>query len=372
MSCTLHGLFLCASIRMCQKKQEGGGSLQVLPETMEPAARVLQRAWRARSSHLLAVTRRALRELAECCVCRDECVQTVRCPNGHARCLGCFESSVNNFRCPVCRCACTSSAPDRTFELVVCVARLPYECGTCGQHIPASACEAHRAWCPAHQFRCVAGSCPELCVAEDMAAHVARAHGVPTLSVQRGGVYHAVVALHRGSASPDTPALVCVGSTVVVFNLYAHLMPRPGGPLFGHRRSIAASLYVRACYSSPLAPALHLTVRQLRLADCLTPNSWTDEHRCGMITPLLASHVGTEPVHVPVLTAACACVAPLPTEGGGVCHAIVADALPDPTVARMLRGRGIRDTGDDESESFYLLHVLLREDANVRVGDVCP
>ena len=242
------------------------------------AIQILQRAWRARASRRLAQAARALRELATCAICQDECVHLVRCSNAHGCCLGCALSAEDN-RCPLCR-ESRPLVPDATVASTLRALGTRLRCATCGIHSDVDACEEHRAWCPDHCFLCPVTGCAQCVPASEMASHVQHHAEVSVLHLHEGA-YHLILGVR---AHGTEGLIVTLDDTVVVVELAA-------------RRTLAIEqeqvmvVALRAYYPHARAPALHTTVQQVLPSLC-DGTDWVEEHRLGVMAPMLASHEG--------------------------------------------------------------------------------
>ena len=360
------------------------------------ATAAIQRAWRARCSRAHARLAATLRQLAVCAVCHDECVQVIRCRNGHACCEGCELSSADT-RCPMCRVP-RAYARDVTLERVLRAADPALRCTACGAAVRPRECERHRAWCPAHRFVCPAPGCTATVGARDMAAHVARhvaAGEAHALRRRADGTYGLVVGVTRAAGETfvlaldgargrggergdergdgdDRGAVVVV--TVVPQRTRVNLLPahQHDWPL------LHVQLY--AFYPGPTAPAIVATVRQLRAADCDAPGGFLEEHRSGAVAPMLASRenvllgVGGPLIAARSILHHDAAAAPASDR-----PLVRPDAAPSPELGRAVRAHGVRDPPLDRTSlpadpgaQCAILQIGLRLDAAVAVEAAYP
>jgi hypothetical protein len=285
-----------------------------------------------------------VRELTRCAVCHDECLHLVRCSNGHGCCVGC-ELSIADNRCPLCR-------EQRAFVVDGVLPSLFKEwpalrlrCQTCGDvHVPAGQCETHRAWCPEHTFACPVPGCTHLVRARDMKAHV-MLHGVPVL-LPRDGCYEFFLGLTRVNGEA-ADVVVRVGEECVLVLTSTSV----------NRRSLVQSvsdllhpvlhLSLKAYYRDAAARPVRAVVRQLRVADCVEEDAWVEEHRCGVVPPVIASRETTPASHSrvgPSLTARTQLVAePTDPDPSSSPLFFLPNTGPSTEVAQHVRRRGIRD-----------------------------
>lgn len=335
------------------------------------AAQTLQRRWRMHLAQRCCVALRKMREMSVCVVCNDECVGVVRCPNGHACCLGC-EMSTHDSRCPICRVG-RPMVQDASFEALARSAGVRMHCAACDVFFPVDRCEHHRAWCPSHRFVCPHPECTACVTASDMAAHVARHEGVHSLTRRTCGRHHVILGMPRHGG--DT-VIVCVGPTVVVVT---NASRRFYTPTQLTTDSVSMTLQVHAYYPSSHSPPVYATLRQLRVVDCSDVNSWVEEHRYGLVPPMMASR---ENVVVsqsgPILTPRCVMMDPLVNSVGLFA---LPDVLPGKDLSSTIRARGVRDIPIpwqrnaspvqwDVSTPIALVHLMLREDTSQSIGDV--
>lgn len=306
----------------------------------------LQHAFRTRRSRRLAHLEAHLRDMARCVVCADECVRMVRCANGHGVCVGCqLNSVVLDQRCPVCREHRSATAVDASFESLARAARVAFRCQTCQASVLAGECEDHRAWCTHHHFTCPHPTCAHSCLAADMGAHWRQIHARHTHSVPGDGEYH-VVAAFPPSTHEDLTAFVLGDDreTTVIVSLTQQVRRVPVS-ISSYAADVLVQLHLRAIYPSRDAPAVVCTMRQLRVPDCGgVPNAWVEEHRHGLVVPVVASREGLRETFYdgPVIKPRSTLLA-----DDDVMKPLVCVGAPptDPTVATRVRRYGLRDVG---------------------------
>lgn len=331
---------------------------------------VLQRLWRVRASARHARAAAQLRAMAECVVCGDECAQLVRCAHGHACCVGCTLAA-SDTRCPLCREPRPATVDTSLAQaLAACGTRL--RCRACGVASDVADCEAHRAWCPAHRFVCPWSTCTHTVCAAEMAAHVRHHDRVHQLTRTREGCYHLVTALAR----PGDAVVTCAGDTTVVLTtarrMPHHLHVQEASPPMLH-------LHVRAYYASARAPALRATLRQLRVDGCDTRDAWSEEHRLGVVPPMIASRESV------VLAGQTPALTPRALLAENFDHAQLVLPDVDPgaeasaCIGPQVRAAGLRDVPaltkplaspllDGHAAPAVLLHVALCEDVRTPIG----
>jgi hypothetical protein len=250
------------------------------------AASIVQRAWRAHAARRFARVARQMRELSTCVICQDECVQLVRCDHGHGCCVGCALSS-DDVRCPMCREA-RRVTTDATVVATLRALATRMRCAACGAHSTVDECETHRAWCPAHCFRCPVPSCTQCVAAALMGEHVK--HHTDVVRLTRGAgervrTYHLVIATTTVPPMNEIVVLHLDNDIVVVVEICT-------------RRTLSIEqeclivLALRAYYPSARAPALGATVRQILPSRCGDAEAWAEEYRLGTVVPMLASREG--------------------------------------------------------------------------------
>jgi len=244
----------------------------------ERAACTVQRYWRRYICNRHAATSNYLVALSTCAVCQDECVDLVRCANGHGCCIGC-EINLSDTRCPLCR-DIRLPQRDTLFPSLLRVADVRFRCGTCRKVLTVAECEPHRAWCDAHRFQCPFPACTACVCAAEMVSHMQQKHNVTTLRMLADGTYHLIVGMLPGSEA----TVYCVDDVTVVVETSA----------VGRRQTLYESqlpeldLHIRAYYASPNTACLKATVRQLLPSQLDTYGEWLEEHRCGVVPPVLA------------------------------------------------------------------------------------
>ena len=312
------------------------------------SARLIQRAWRAACTRRLVATRRTLRDLSTCVVCCDECTRLVRCANGHACCAGCTMSTEDN-RCPVCR-EPRPLVHDAAFQSTLVAANARLACLACNVTIAPAMVEQHRAWCPSHRYVCPHHACTHCVPAAEMARHMFDHDDVLQLHAREDGAHHLVLALQSVES-----VIALVGATVVVVT---------SAPLRRYPDVGLMHVTVRAYYPGPMAPAVHCVVRQVRASD----TQWVEEHRLGVIPPMLASREAAVVGAGAVVTPRNTCV--LAHDSG-----YVAEGPPN---AKKVRQAGLRDLPLsmtpllrlDVTNAVALTHVLFREDAETCIADM--
>ena len=305
------------------------------------AARRLQRAWRAANSRALCRSRRALRELAVCCVCHDECVRLVRCRNGHARCVGCALSG-DDLRCPVCR-EVRPPAVDASLPTALRECRVSLTCGTCRKRVSVAECEHHRAWCPAYRFICPWVNCMQCLTTADLAAHVLTHEYVPRLRRPLA----VTVALE---ASDSLTCVVGARATVVTIS---------SRPIFEGGAGLV-QIKLRGYYASDADPPLVATVQQLH---CVTLDV-VEEHRIGIVSPVLASREASDVGTGCVLEHKSAAIAP----GPPICVPDVPALLTRSQRARLLPIPALPLHHVVVPTPAALLHVSFVESTRQRIG----
>lgn len=337
--------------------------------TPDAAARLVQRRWFRRQSkrHTAALT--FLRQMSECAICGDECVDMVRCANGHGCCTGC-DASKDGRTCPLCR-EPQIQVIDGLVPMVMRNCALRLRCVQCGVCVPSEERERHRAWCPAYTFACPIAGCTHACRASTMARHVHMHRGEHVHTVERDGRITLVVSRFV----EDVVLLLSDGErgnhkeTAVVLS-------------FG-RRSVGAAdmllgqmtLCMRAYYTDCDAPAWHASVRQMRVQDCLA-GTWMEEHRVGIVPPAIAARETLVlSNYAPIISPRCI----LCHESGGgsvrVCN-VVSNGR---DVAKSLRQIGVRDVPlvtkpymqpDLAGIPVAILQFHFVRDTSVAIGDV--
>jgi hypothetical protein len=314
------------------------------------AAFRVQRAWRKACTRRLVATRAALREMTTCVVCRDECVQLVRCANNHGCCVGCALAA-SDARCPLCRETRVNAAADPATPAVLAACRARLHCAACELYLDVDAVERHRAWCPRHRFVCPWSSCTQCVPAAELATHVL-AHGVPQLAADADNVYQIHLVLR-----PSSALVFVAAGAVVVLTLEASSFRRAGAPACAH-------VGLRAFYSSPSAPALTARLRQLRIVD----GEWIEDHRLGPVMPMLATREAIVHGAVVAVTPRAAC---LHDES---CDNLVFAGPPTPRTLALVRRAGVADTSASAAAlgppPHALLHLLLTPDASCQASDV--
>ena len=334
------------------------------------AARNVQRAWREHRARVLTRLIGSLRERCRCVVCGDECVRLVRCSNGHASCVGC-SLAASDARCPLCRVARDRTRVDFVTPAVLaeCGARL--RCSSCGRSTTVQECERHRAWCPAHRYVCPFDACTHTCPADEMAHHVTAAHGVPSLSPRQDGCHHIVT---TSTMRPFPPRLIVVGDTVVSIaqSWQAHSLRRGFAPTTAE----TVHVMLRGHYASCDAPVVRVTVRQLRAVDA----QWSEEHRCGVVAPVVAplEHLPPSAFGTPTVVVTPRCVLTRDDDEADV-PLVLPDAAPtDRSLRERLMRSGVRDpplsldplAHVDASLPVVVLHFTFWTDMTHSVGDV--
>lgn len=327
---------------------------------------LIQKAWRHAESSRMTRMKQRVRDMCECVVCRDECVQVIRCSNGHTSCVGCAMASQDS-RCPMCR-EPRSNTVDTLLVDVLRWSNTRLRCNTCGTMHTYDRCEQHRAWCPEHRFVCPWGTCNQSFRSRDLVQHMSHHSDVGHLKASPED-YHCVVVFFR---TGDT-VILCTTSAVVVL----HVGPnRRFSTVCGSSVvNECFQLSLRAYYLGPDAAPLVATVRQLGVHDSERPECWLEEHRMGVVPPMLASREGVVlATHTPVL---------VPRTLGSYSNVdttrILVDERPGCTLRDKLRGMGVRDLPmvrrpfDPVPESCVpttVLHIVLREERTQRISDL--
>lgn len=223
-----------------------------------------------------------LRELSTCCICQDEVVEMVRCPNFHTCCVGCALQNPDS-RCPMCREGASTMFLDRTTSTSLVRCRLRLRCASCGISTLAEETELHRAWCPKYRFLCPYGACGVRCPTSDMRAHVVHHEGVRVLE-ECMGEFQACVMMTRLT----DPYVFCVEDTVVVFSQMKRIVGA---------RDEAFHVSTFAYYAGMSSPRITATIRQLSLND-----DWYEEHKMGTVHAVVASRENVNLTFCPVLS----------------------------------------------------------------------
>ena len=252
-------------------------------------------------------------------------------------------------------------------------AKLRLSCELCGVALDAASCEQHRAWCPSHRFVCPCAGCNSMLLARELAAHVKGHADTHRLERRADGSYHLVVGAVR--AGGDTVVML-VGDAVVMLTTVPHRRAVPNyvtGLEWG-----LLTVQLHAYYASGEAAPIVATVRQLRVGDCDTPGAWIEEHRMGVVSPMIASresivvsHAG--PVFAPRSTLSNEHVGAIANERAFLC----ANVTPGEQLMRTVRASAVRDLPLDRSmltqvepcSSVAILHVVLRHDATQCIGE---
>lgn len=218
-----------------------------------------------------------LRDACTCVICQDECVRLIRCPNGHPTCSSCaLATGLADVRCAICR-EHRGTIVDSTIANLLVRSQVRLRCGTCDSSVLATECERHRAWCPKHLFLCPFAGCRHTCVSSDMAAHLQGVHHVPKVMCDSHGKWNAVLVLTPGTHDPAC-LVTCAGVV-----LMASVVSTP--PLLGTGDTFLV-VRMHAFYPSRKVPAVLVTLRQHRAHNL---QRHINEHRCGVLPPMLAS-----------------------------------------------------------------------------------
>lgn len=328
---------------------------------MLDAVLLVQRRWRRRASRRMGVATATLRGMVTCAVCHDECVRLVRCSNGHACCVGCAMCATDT-RCPLCR-ENRPLVPDTTVLplLEACGTRL--QCASCRTSLVPRQVEKHRAWCAEHRFLCPWSNCSQCVHALSMADHVRGHPNVPALTRRLDGGYHLVVAL----LSRVSESIVCCveDATIVISNGAQRIA------VFGSPKEPPMMLTLRAYYASGTSRALRATVRQHMVSSCDQKDAWVDEHRVGVISPMIASREAV------VSTSTVAALTPRTLIVDSMVmhtpHIMLPDARPGhtPGLGDRIRRNGMRDLPPamlpmnavaDAHTPAALVHICIRDD----------
>lgn len=264
------------------------------------AAIRVQRRWRTVLAARMMRTYEELRRTSCCVVCSVECVDCVRCPNGHAWCVSCNSQMTSpNLRCPLCRDArIDASSAARAaggcagggIRPLLRASRMRLACPDCKRNFLSSAYEAHRAWCPLHAFACPVGDCTEQVLARDFVDH-ARRHGVDAV-----GLSAFTVVLGRG----DT-LFFSVRDTLVVLTTEHGFADN-----FASR---TLPIVLRAYYPTPTHACLHCTMHHHTLRAFYRRDdgpAQAETLHLGPIPAVVASHEHTTAVdRVPVVVPFC-------------------------------------------------------------------
>ena len=240
-------------------------------------AAVIQRAWRRRTSRRTCELLKHLRGLSVCCVCGDESIKMLRCSNAHGCCIGCAAASTDT-RCPLCRENKETRWPDGAVPLLLRQAHARLRCHACGTLHRPDSIEHHRAWCPSHAFVCPYPACAQCVPARSMFAHVAHHDGV--MHVGADGLFCVL--------GPVNGTMVLRHERTIVM-LRVLVQRRPIMPSSSTETPpVHFQMVFHAYYESDQSPPLRATVRQRRLAGCDVPEAWVEEHRLGVVPPVLA------------------------------------------------------------------------------------
>ena len=271
-----------------------------------------------------------LRGMSECAICGDECVDMVRCGNGHGCCTGCDAYKAGR-ACPLCR-EPQVQIVDVVLPMVMrkCAMRLGCEqCDTC---VPSDERERHRAWCPAHTFACPVPGCMRAARASAMATHLRLQHGSDSVhTVGRDGRITLIVS----RAVEDVVLLVAdtTGGRDAATAVLLSFVRRGADVLLGQM-----SMNTRAYYKNRQAAAWQLSVRQVRVQDC-NAGAWTEEYRVGVISPAIASRENVMiPTYSPIISPRCCLLDD--ARWSRACTAIDSRSCGN---AELLRSMGLRD-----------------------------
>lgn len=304
--------------------------------------------------------------MVTCSICHDECVRMVRCSNGHACCVGCALCT-NDARCPLCR-ESRPLVPDTTIcsFLEACGTRL--KCYACDVCFAPRDCERHRAWCPEHQFVCPYPNCSQCVPAIAMADHVMHHPSVPALTRSIDGSYHMVLAFQSRA---NECLIACVNDTTVVISNGLRRVVA-----LGSQADPPMMVSMRAYYASGGAAPLRATVRQMSVSACDDAGGWLEEHRIGIVTPMMASREAVVSNGVTAMLAPRSFV----LESQMDSHMIIPNARPGITTGLQERvcQAGIRDMPTnlpplaslEPHTPTALVHVCFREDGRMSISDV--
>ena len=232
------------------------------------AANLIQSQWYRYQTRVFTKAKQEIRTRCQCCVCHDECVAVMTCPNSHSVCVGC-DALMDGRACPLCR-DVVGDRIDTTLATMTSSMCIAMHCGQCGANIPPQDVEFHRAWCSAHPFQCPVEGCTASIPGCDLCQHVASHH-----SPYRGT--RITMAISRFSSNA-----VCIvgGATVVV-----SCTPEPRG---GDAFALHTMLHIRAYYPSPECAPLLATVTQKRATD-LSADTFLERFHLGVVPPVIAS-----------------------------------------------------------------------------------
>lgn len=340
------------------------------------AATLIQQSWRSVASERFSHVASLLRDMTKCIVCQDECVQIVRCSNGHGVCVGCVLSTLDS-RCPACR-ETRPFAVDTATASILGACKSKLRCGTCNMMTSVDGCEHHRAWCPGHKFVCPWSNCSHTVRARDMATHVTMHPNVFELSPLGDGDYHLLTLFSRvgehAICTLDREVTVAISTTATHRRMSSGLLPE--GPQ-------SLQVQIRAYYPNPNAPAVTAVVRQIQLIDCefdTYSESWVEEHRLGVVPPVIASResvmVGSQG---PVMTSRTWLKDTFVGDGPTLFTLPNSRPAQTPQLAARLRNViGLRDMPGviiphkpmDPHTGVVLVHVILRSDASMSIGSI--
>lgn len=233
------------------------------------SASLIQNRWFRYQSRRFTTAKVALRDRCRCCVCHDECVHLVLCPNNHALCVGC-DALTESQNCPLCR-EVRSDRMDSLLPSVTSSMRLMMHCPQCDVHLSSDRIEFHRAWCPMFAFECPIAGCTRSVCAKDLCEHV-RTHHHPI------GGSRITFAISRFSST-----IVCIVEGIVVV-----LTCTPEHAHSSDIFSSTMSLHLRAYYPGPNAMPLLATVTQKRVVD-VRADTFLERFHVGVVPPVLAS-----------------------------------------------------------------------------------
>lgn len=202
-----------------------------------------------------------------------------------------------------------------------------------------------------------------------MTAHVLGHANVHHLSRQIDGTYHLIFAL---TPRTQDPWVVCVGeTTVVIHNQTA-------------RRVVLDTnihLALRAYYPGEHAPPVRATVRQLLVSHCNQVDQYVEEHRVGVVPPMIASRESVVVNGVPSMLATRVMLTEPMAFVDLSTTMTVADGRPGKTVGLHERAKraGLRDLPPTDPPLLHamdtltpasLLHLIFRIDTSQRIGSL--
>jgi len=332
------------------------------------ATRYIQRMWRTYMSIRMARLSAHMRSMCECTVCHDECVQMVRCQNGHGVCTGC-ETCITETRCPMCR-EQRPSVPDGAMPQMLKISKMRMRCSTCCKSVWSNECERHRAWCPEHRFMCPWNHCHQTMTSSMMIEHMSHHNACVLVRNTTDEKYHVVVTMTQGM---NESFIVIIESTTIIITMGRRGAFQTAGEFFMGGQ---CCLNIRGYYGSSSSKPIRVIVRQLSVLNCENSNMWLEEHRCGIIPPMIASREtvissSNAPSIVPRSILHSDTISPNN-------ETLISTNSPHPGLAAIIKARGIRDvpiatrpfTLREVGTYVAVLHLIFSEDDEGSISDV--